>query len=117
VSDEIEARAEETPHVFISDDMIAPEIEPVAETEPKIIELTTEKEAEKSALTRTGQQIKPSTPSPEPHNDDVRIVDVYLIRFGWIKDEGSSIGTMSAIRRRARRPTSWITRSAAQRDV
>lgn len=63
VSAEIEARSEETPHIFISEDMSTPVAEAVAES--------------------------------EPHNGDVRVVDgekqIYLLGFGWIKDEGSKV--------------------------
>lgn len=99
VNAEIEARTEETPPIFISADATAPETEPVAESEPAVSDITAEKETKKPAPTQMAQQVKPSPPSSEPHNGDVRVVDgekqVYLLGFGWIKDEGgSSVGTM-----------------------
>ncbi len=99
VSAEFEARSEETPHIFISAETPAPETEPVAEIEPEATGITAEKETEKPASTQTVQAVKPAALSSEPHNGDVRVVDgekqIYLLGFGWIKDEGgSSVGTM-----------------------
>lgn len=96
---EIEACSEETPHIFISTDAPAPEAEVEAESEPQITEITAEKETEQPAPTQTSQQVKLAASSSEPRNGDVRIVNgekqVYLLGFGWIKDEGGgSIGTM-----------------------
>lgn len=96
VSAEIEARSEEVPSIFISADTPASETEPVAENEPEEVEVTAEKETEKPA---PSQSVKQSPTSSEPHNGDVRVVDgekqIYLLGFGWIKDEvGGSVGTM-----------------------
>jgi hypothetical protein len=92
VNAEIEVRSEETPHIFISADAPAPEAEPVVESEPTKTEITAEKETKKPAPTQTAQAVKPTASSSEPRNGDVRVVDgekqVYLLGFGWIKDEG-----------------------------
>jgi hypothetical protein len=95
---EIEARPEETPHIYFSADMPTLVAEVIAESEPQKAEITTEKETEKPAPTQTAQSAKPNTSPTEPHNGDVRVVDgekqVYLLGFGWIKDEGGgSVGT------------------------
>lgn len=99
VSAEIETRPEEVPHIFISADIPEYKTEPVAESEPEVTEITTEKETEKPASTQTAQAVKRTVSFTEPRNGDVRVVDgekqVYLLGFGWIKDEGSgSVGTM-----------------------
>lgn len=92
VNAKIEARSEETSHIFISADMPTPVAEAIAESEPQKTEITAEKETEKPAPTQTAQQVKPTTSSFEPHNGDVRVVDgekqIYILGFGWIKDEG-----------------------------
>jgi hypothetical protein len=95
----IEARSEETPNIFIPADAPAPEAEPVTGSNSPKTEITAEREAEKPAPAQTAQQVKPTTSSSEPHNGDVRVVDgeeqIYLLGFGWIKDEGGgSVGTM-----------------------
>ena len=94
VSAEIEARSKEMSQILLS--APAPVVEPVAKSEPPITEITTEKRTKKPAPT---QSVTPSTPSSGPHNGDVRFVDgekqIYLLGFGWIKDEGGgSVGTM-----------------------
>ncbi len=99
VNAEIEAQSEETPHIFISEDALALETEVVAESNLSKMEISAEKETEKPAPAQTAQQVKPAASSSEPHNGDVRVVDgekqIYLLGFGWIKDEGGeSIGTM-----------------------
>ncbi len=96
---EIEARPEETPDIFVSEVMSVPEVESVIESNTPKTEITAEKEAEKPDPEQAAQQVKPTASSSEPHNGDVRIVDgekqIYLLGFGWIKDEGSgSVGTM-----------------------
>ena len=92
VNAEIEARSEETPQILLSADTPAPVVEPVVESEPTETKITAEKETEKPAPTQTAQQAKPSASSSEPHNGDVRVAygekQVYLLGFGWIKDEG-----------------------------
>ena len=98
ITAEIEARSEETPHTFISANIPAPEMESTAESEPEVRRVMTEKETEKQAPPHIAQQVKPSPPSSEPRNDDVRVIDgesqIYLLGFGWIKDEGGgSVGT------------------------
>lgn len=95
----IEARSEETSTIFISDDIPVPEITDIAESEPQITEITAEKETEKPAPAQTADQVKPAASYCEPHNGDVRVVSgekqIYLLGFGWIKDEGGgSVGTM-----------------------
>lgn len=96
VSAEIEARSEETPQFLLSVDTPAPEAEPVVESEPQTTEITSEKETLKPAPIHTTQQVKPTASSSELRNGDVRIVDdekqIYLLGFGWLKDEGDNIG-------------------------
>lgn len=97
-SAEIEARSSETPHIFISADMPTPMTEAVTESHSLKAKITAEKEAKKPAPAQTAQQAKPTALSSEPHNGDVRVVDgerqIYLLGFGWIKDEGGgSVGT------------------------
>lgn len=99
VSADIEARSVETPTILFSADNPAHEAEAVAKNELEKAEITEEKETQKPAPTQTAQQVKPTAASSEPHNGDVRVVDgekqVYLLGFGWIKDEGGgSVGTM-----------------------
>lgn len=96
---EIEARPEETPHIYFSADMPTHVAEVIAESEPQKAEVTTEKETEKPAPTQTAQSAKPNTSPTEPHNGDIRVVDgekqIYILGFGWIKDEGGgSVGTI-----------------------
>lgn len=98
-STEIEAQSEEIPHILLSADSPAPEVKEVVESEPPITEITAEKESLKPAQAQTEQPVKPTASSSEPHNGDVRVVDgerqIYLLGFGWIKDEGGgSVGTM-----------------------
>ncbi len=92
VNAEIEARPSETPHILISADTYAPKTESVTESEPEETTITAEKETEKSAPAQTVQSSKQSQTSSEPYNGDVRIVEgekqIYLLGFGWIKDEG-----------------------------
>lgn len=100
VSTEIEARSEKMPQIFISADTPAPEAETVAESEPKEAEVTAEKETEKPAPTQTTQQVKSASSSTEPHMGDVRVINgekqVYILGFGWIKDEGGgNVGTVA----------------------
>ncbi len=96
VSAKIEARAEEVPSTFISTDASSAEAEPAVENEP---EMMAEKEREKAVPAQTTQSVKQSPTSSEPHNGDVRVEDgekqIFLLGFGWIKDEGGgSVGTM-----------------------
>lgn len=96
---EIEARLEEKPQILLSADTPTPEAETVAKSKSGETKITSEKETEKPVPTQAAQQVKSSPSSSEPHNGDVRIVNgekqVYLIGFGWIKDEGGgSVGTM-----------------------
>jgi len=97
VSAEIEARTEEMSQIFLSADSPATELETVTEINSAKTEITAEKETQKSAPAQTTQQVKPTASSSEPHNGDVRVVDgekqVYLLGFGWLKNEGANIGT------------------------
>jgi hypothetical protein len=82
VAAEIEARSEETSKILLSAVTPAPEIE-TEETE-----ITAEKETQKPPQ------------SQAPHMGDVRVVDgekqVYILGFGWIKDEGGeNVGTVA----------------------
>ncbi len=92
---EIEACSEETPLIFFSADTLTPVTDAVAESEQPITEITAKKETEKPTPTQTAQPVKPTPSSSEPHNGDVRVVDgekqIYLLGFGWIKDEGGGI--------------------------
>jgi len=97
-SAKIEARSEEKLQILFTADNPAPVLETVVESEPPKTEISAEKETEKLAPTQTAQSVKPVASSFEPHNGDVRVVDgekqVYLLGFGWIKDEGGgSVGT------------------------
>jgi hypothetical protein len=99
VSAEIEVRSSETSYIFFSADAPAPETEPVSESNLELTGITAEKEEEKPASAKTSQSVKQSPTSSEPHNGDVSFVDgekqIYLLGFGWIKDEGGgSVGTM-----------------------
>lgn len=99
VSAGIEARSEQKSQTLISVDMPTPMAEAVTERNPPETEVTTEKETGESAPAQTALSVKQSPTSSEPHNGDVRIVDgekpIYLLGFGWIKDEGGgSVGTM-----------------------
>ena len=89
---EIEARSEEMPPIFLSDDTYASEPEAVAESEPTETDLTAEKETpipESAQETKT-KEVLPT--SGEPRMGDVRVVNgekqIYILGFGWIKDEG-----------------------------
>ena len=83
--------------IFLSADSPATELETVTEINSAKTEITAEKETQKSAPAQTTQQVKPTASSSEPHNGDVRVVDgekqVYLLGFGWLKNEGANIGT------------------------
>ncbi|MDF1494988.1 DUF6550 family protein [Caproiciproducens sp. CPB-2] len=93
---EIEARAEETPQIFLSADIPAPEQEAVAESEPQKTDITAEKEIQKPAPTQQTQTHKLSPSSSEPHMGDVRVVNsekqTYIDGFGWIEDHSSEGG-------------------------
>ena len=97
VTAEIEAQSNKTPQILLSAVTHAHEAEAVAENEPPVTEITSEKEIEKPTPSQTAQQVKPTASSSEPHNGDVRVVDgekqIYILGFGWIKDEGGgSVG-------------------------
>lgn|GEM_PF-567925 len=101
VSAEIEARSEETLHIFISEDMPAPEVAPVAVSEARITEITAEEKTEAVSPTApTSHAVSKSAPaSAEPKPGDRTIIDgkpyVWIPGFGWIVDEGGgSVGTM-----------------------
>jgi len=97
---EIEACSEERAPVFISADTPTLITEGVAESEPQTTEITAEKGTEKPAPTQTTQQVKSASSSTEPHMGDVRVINgekqVYILGFGWIKDEGGeNVGTVA----------------------
>lgn len=101
VSAEIEARSEETPHIFISEDKPTPKAEDVTEGEPQITEVTAEEKTETAPPTATTSQAgsKPTPTSTEPKSGDRTVIDgkphVWIPGFGWILDEGGgSVGTM-----------------------
>lgn len=97
VNAEIEAHSEAMLQILLSADAPALEVEDVVESEPLTTEITTEKETEKPVPVQTTQQVKPTASSSEPHSGDVRVIDgekqIYLLGFGWLKDEGANIGT------------------------
>lgn len=114
VSAEMEARSEETPLIFISEDVPKPETEVIAEDEPediaeavaesglKVTEVTAEEKTEKPTPTATPkpQAVSKSAPaSAEPKSADRTVIDgkphIWIPGFGWIADEGGgSVGTM-----------------------
>lgn len=101
VSTEIEARSEETTHIFISEDMTAPETKAVAESEPQITEVTAEEKTETAlpAATTSQAESKSAPASVEPKPGERTVIDgephVWIPGFGWIVDEGGgSVGTM-----------------------
>ena len=99
VTAEIGTRSEEPSDIPLSTDASAPTTEAVAESEPPIAEITTKIETQKATSTQAAQSVKPTPSSSESHMGDVRVVDgekqVYLLGFGWIKDEGGgSVGTI-----------------------
>jgi len=75
VKAKIEARLEETPHIFISADMPTPIAEAVTESNSPEMEVTVEKDTEKSQPAQTAQQAQPTESSSEPRNGDVHVVD------------------------------------------
>ncbi len=110
VSAGIEAQSAEISHIFISEDVPAPEVEvitengpkitaePIAESESKKTEVTAEEKTEKPAPTPTeapkSQTISKSVPaSTELKPGDRTVIDgephVWIPGFGWIVDEGS----------------------------
>lgn len=100
-SAEIEARSEETSHISIYEDIPAPQVETVAESEPQITEVTAEEKTETVPPTApTSHPVsKPAPASAEPKPGDRTVIDgeshVWIPGFGWIVDEGGgSVGTM-----------------------
>lgn len=108
VSAEIEARSEETPHIFISEDVPEPETEVIAEnepevtaeivleSEPKVTEVTAEEKTEKeepmpTASSKTQAVSKSAPASAEPKSGDRTVIDgkphIWIPGFGWIVDE------------------------------
>jgi len=88
VTAEIEARSAEMPKIFISGETPAAEVKAAAETEPVETEIATEEKTEPAPRTASK-----STPVPsEPKSGDRAIIDgkpyVWILGFGWIKDEG-----------------------------
>lgn len=101
VTAEFESQSEEISEILFSADAFALGTQPIAESEPPKTVRTAEEETKKPAPTQTAQQVKPSPSTSEPHNGNVRVVEgerqVYLLGFGWIKDEGGgSVGTVAA---------------------
>lgn len=116
VSAEMEARSEETPLIFISEDVPKPETEVIAEDEPEDIAeavaesglketiITAEEKTEKAEPMPTAAQkpqaVSKSAPaSAEPKSADRTVIDgkphIWIPGFGWIADEGGgSVGTM-----------------------
>lgn len=99
VNAKIEARSEKTPHVFISEDVPAPEAEPVAESEPQVSEITAEKETTPPTVPTSHAVSKSAPVSTEPKPGDRTVIDgkphVWIPGFGWVVDKGGgSVGTM-----------------------
>lgn len=99
---EIEARPEETPHIFISEDVPEPKAEVITEDELGVTGVTPEEKTEKPTSTPSPkpQAVSKSAPaSTEPKPGDRTYIDgephVWIPGFGWILDEGGgSVGTM-----------------------
>lgn len=89
---EIGPRSEETPSNFLSVNTFVPEPLAVADNEPNEPDITPEEKIQKHEPTQEAQSSKPPTSSSEPHMGDVRIINgekqIYILGFGWIKDEG-----------------------------
>lgn len=99
VSAEIEARLEETTHIFISEEALAPEVDPAAESEPQVSEITAEKEKAAPAASTSHAASKSAPVSTEPKPGDRTVIygkpHVWIPGFGWVVDEGGgSVGTM-----------------------
>ena len=101
VSAEIEARSEQTSHIFISAVTPASEVELVSEGALKETEVTAEEKTETTppAATTFQAESKPETTSNEPKLGDRTVINgephIWIPGFGWIVDEcGGSIGTM-----------------------
>lgn len=101
VTAEIEAQSEELPLILISEDVLVPKAGAVAESEPKIIEITAEEKTETTPPpVQTSQAVsKPAPVSTEPKPGDRTTIDgklhVWIPGFGWVVDEGGgSVGTM-----------------------
>lgn len=97
---EIMVRSEGTPQTLFSAVTPAPEVETVAEIEPKETEITAEKEIETAQPAESPPcAVSKSAPaSSEPKSGDRTIIDgkphIWIPGFGWIEDEGGgSIGT------------------------
>ena len=100
VNAEIEAQSEEMPKFLISANTTAPKTEAVADSEPLDTEITAEEKTEQAPPAKpTPRAASKSTPVPsEPKSGDRAIIDgkpyVWILGFGWIKDEGGgSVGT------------------------
>lgn len=95
VNAEIEARSAEISHIIISQIVTAPEVEPVAENEPPITEITAEEKTETAPPTaQTSSTIsKPAPVSSESKPGTIAVIDgvksMWVPGFGWVKDEGS----------------------------
>lgn len=113
---EIEARSEETPLIFISEDVPKPETEVIAEDELEDIAeavaesglketiITAEEKTEKAEPMPTAAQksqaaSKSASASTKPKSGDRTVIDgmphIWIPGCGWIVDEGGgSVGTM-----------------------
>lgn len=99
VTAEIEARSEETSHIFISANMPTLVTEAIAESEPQITDVTAEKETAPPTAPTSHAVSKSAPASAEPNPGDRSAIDgkphVWIPGFGWIVDEGgSNVGTM-----------------------
>ena len=107
VTAEIEANPKIAPPIISSADILASEPEAVTISESKNPEhsaSTTDKELssseEKTPVPKSTQKtksLKPSSSPTEPRMGDTRVVNgekqIYILGFGWIKDEGGGSGT------------------------
>jgi len=103
----IETKPEEPPPVIFSADTITSEPEAVTVPESKNSKhgaptmnkelSSSEEKTPAPELVQKTKSPKPSSSPPEPHMGDTRVVNgekqIYILGFGWIKDEGGGSGT------------------------
>ena len=103
VTAEIEALSEEKPQILLSADIPAPELEPVAVNELKMIEITAEEKTDPPPPVEPipRAESKSAPVSSEPKAGDKAIIDgkphIWIPGFGWIEDHsGESVRTFDA---------------------
>ncbi|OPY55983.1 MAG: hypothetical protein A4E55_02304 [Pelotomaculum sp. PtaU1.Bin035] len=92
VNDEIEARSEEIPQIFIPVDAFNPELEATAESESPKTDITADEKTE-TVPPATPKLLKTQAqPSSNPKSGGRAIIDgrphIWIPGFGWIVDEG-----------------------------